>query len=181
METPMKPHDEPSLTKPNIDPLDQTVAGTVAERSTRSPEPDPDTIYPNSRINTLKKVTDEFARDMRQIYREESQRIRQDLNEKSAVLKGSGWGIATGALIILTGLQAIVATAIIAMASVMAWWIATLVVAIVLILVGMGVVVNSKSMLLMESGSSFRAPGVKDDVQKPSSESTRPFNASSRL
>ncbi|MGE0173320.1 MAG: phage holin family protein [Oligoflexales bacterium] len=105
----------------------------------------------NFEARDLRGHAEAFFRDMRHLFSQESRLLRQELREKTELVKASGMTISAGFVVTMMALQALVATIVIALAYQMPWWGAALLTSIILGIIGLGLVALGRNKVRKET------------------------------
>jgi xanthine/uracil permease len=87
---------------------------------------------------SLGELIAELSRDMGRLVRDEINLARTEMTQKASKAGMDIAGMAVGALILYGGFLVLLATAVIVLAHAMAWWLAALIVGIVVVAIGGG-------------------------------------------
>jgi uncharacterized membrane protein YqjE len=115
---------------------------------------------------SIRELVDQLSNDVRGLVRAEVSVIRAELEEKVRRLAVGAALIAVGGVLALLALGAATATAIIALANVLATWLAALIVTVVILLVaGIAVLVGIKILRRgVPPAPTESVDGIKEDV-----------------
>jgi len=117
--------------------------------------------------HSIGRVLQDLIRDMPVLMERQGQLLRAELSEKATIVKASGASLAAAAAMILFGVQALVAAAVIGLAYVMEWWLAAVIVGVALLAVGAVMAMKAKNALNIDnlkpkkSADAFNDIGVK--------------------
>lgn len=98
------------------------------------------TTKPPTTRQTVTKLGEDFLRDLRSLFTQQSRLLQQELKEKAQVVKTSSMTVSIGAALLLIALQTFVAAAVFGLAMVMPWWGSALLVGLIVLALGAAMV-----------------------------------------
>jgi uncharacterized membrane protein YqjE len=106
---------------------------------------------PFTENHSIRSVIQDLYRDMSTLFDRQGQLLRAELSEKAAIVKASGSAMVAAAIMIVFGVQALLATIIIALAYLVDWWAAAAIVSAVLLIGGTLIALKAKKSLNLEN------------------------------
>lgn len=153
-----------------MDPNQTFESGNMSRSSTPLNGNPPDyqnegtSFSPGPQNHSIGRVMQDLIRDMTVLIERQGQLLRVELSEKATIIKASGASMASAVALILFGVQALVAAAVIGLAYVMDWWLAAALVGVALLVIGGVMAIKAKKALNFENLKPTKSADALNDI-----------------
>ncbi|RZA26747.1 MAG: phage holin family protein, partial [Proteobacteria bacterium] len=119
---------------------------------------------PLTENHSIRNVMQELYRDMSTLFDRQGQLLRAELSEKATIVKASGAAMVSAVVMIVFGVQALVATAIIALSYAVDLWLAAAIVSGVLLIGGVLIALKAMKSLNFENLKPKKSADALSDI-----------------
>ncbi|RZA17394.1 MAG: phage holin family protein [Proteobacteria bacterium] len=134
-----------------------------------------DAPRPLTENHSIRNVMQDLYRDMSTLFDRQGQLLRAELSEKATIVKASGVAMVSALVMIVFGVQALVATAIIALSYAVDLWLAAAIVSSVLLIGGVLIALKAKKSLNFENLKPKKSADALSDIGSKLKEKAHEF------